>query len=574
MQWRGCLRKAAFCQPVIRKIMLKSLIIKNYALIEDVSLLFAPGFTIITGETGAGKSIMLGALSLLLGERADTKAISDKSRKSVIEATFSNPDPELRLEFDSNGLEWNDVELIVRREISPSGRSRAFVNDTPVTLPVLSAVTGNLIDIHSQHSNILLSQSSSHLSIIDAFAGDSHLLAAYKEDFSRYVALRGKIKKIKEQIAKNKENREFIIFQIEQLDKLKPKSGELKQIEQEFDMLSDADQIREDLGYAYNLLDAGDRDINSAMSELMSALEKVNLELFEEDGGEELRRRIDNIRIELKDISETIYDYLDRVGSDPARLAKVTARMNMIYDAIKRFKVADEEALVAFHADLHKRLDSIDNGDEDVAEMEAEARKLARELKTKADELSKVRKEAAEEFALQLIATAVPLGLPNLQFEVELSQGKLTADGQDNAEFLCSFNKNHPKQPMANVASGGEIARLMLSIKSIMAKCMNLPTVIFDEVDTGVSGEIADKMGAMMKRMGREMQVLAITHLPQVAAKGDGHFKVYKDDREDRTVSHVKPLSKEERIKELAAMLSGSKVNEAALLNAKTLLGI
>lgn len=553
--------------------MLESLIIKNYALIDDVSLRFAPGFTIVTGETGAGKSIMLGALSLLLGERAETKAIADKSRKSVIEATFTAPDPALKNVFDVNGLEWNESELIARREISPSGRSRAFINDTPVTLPTLSAITGNLVDIHSQHSNILMSQSSSHLAIIDSYAGNADLLAGYKADFARYVALRGKIKRIKEKIEKNRENRDFIVFQLEQLDKIRPKDGELKTIEQEFDMLSDADQIREDLGEAYNYLDGGENNINSFFAGVIDSLQQVNLDLFEEDGGVELMRRIENLRIELKDISETIADYLDKVDSDPARLAKVTARMNQIYDAIKRFKVADEKELIELHNDLHQKLDAIDNGDVDIADLETEAKALGKELKAKADQLSESRKKSALQFALELTDTAIPLGLPNLKFEVEFTAGKLTPDGQDSVEFMCSFNKNHPLQAMSKVASGGEIARLMLSIKSIMAKCMNLPTVIFDEVDTGVSGEIADKMGAMMRSMGKEMQVLAITHLPQVAAKGNSHFKVYKTDSEERTVSHVRMLDNEERVRELAGMLSGSSVNEAALLNARILLG-
>lgn len=552
--------------------MLESLIIKNYALIDDVSLRFSPGFTIVTGETGAGKSIMLGALSLLLGERAETKAIADKSRKSVIEATFTAPDPALKNVFDVNGLEWNEGELIARREISPSGRSRAFVNDTPVTLPTLSAITGNLVDIHSQHSNILMSQSSSHLAIIDSYAGNTELLTRYKADFARYVALRGKIKRIKERIEKNRENRDFIVFQLEQLDKIRPKEGELKAIEQEFDMLSDADQIREDLGEAYNYLDGGENNINTYFAGVIDALQQVNLDLFEEDGGVELMRRIENLRIELKDISETICDYLDKVDSDPARLAKVTARMNQIYDAIKRFKVADEKELIELHNDLHQKLDAIDNGDVDIADLETEAKALGKELKAKADQLTEARKKSALEFAEKLTETAIPLGLPNLKFEVEFTAGKLTPDGQDSLDFMCSFNKNHPLQPMSKVASGGEIARLMLSIKSIMAKCMNLPTVIFDEVDTGVSGEIADKMGAMMRSMGKEMQVLAITHLPQVAAKGNSHFKVYKTDSEERTVSHVRMLDKEERVRELAGMLSGSSVNEAALLNARTLL--
>ncbi len=552
--------------------MLESLIIKNYALIDDLSLDFNSGLTIVTGETGAGKSIMLDALSLLLGERAETKAISDKSRKSVIEATFSNPDVVLESLFEDNSVEWNPLELVVRREISPSGRSRAFVNDTPVTLPVLSSITGNLVDIHSQHSNIILSQSSSHLSIVDAFADDKELLTDYQKDFSAYVSLRNRIKKIKSQIEKNKENREFIAFQFEQLDKVKPKLGELKQIEHEFDMLSDSDQIREDLGNAYNCFEGGDRNINSLLAEATDSISKVNLSFFGEGAGDELLSRLENLRIELKDISETVYDYLDKVDSDPARLAKVSSRMNLLYETIKRFKVGDEEALVNLHTDLRSKLNAIDNGDIDVEEMEKKARSIAKELKSKANDLTESRRQAAEKLGGLITETARPLGLQNLVFRIEITQGKLTTDGQDVVEFLCSFNKNHEMQPMGKVASGGELARLMLSLKSIMAKCMKLPTVIFDEVDTGVSGEIADKMGDMMRRMGKEMQVLAITHLPQVASKGDSHFKVYKTDNENKTVSHVKKLDREERVRELAAMLSGSTINDAALLNARTLL--
>ena len=474
--------------------------------------------------------------------------------------------------FEENNLEWNPAELVVRREISPSGRSRAFVNDTPVTLPVLSSITGNLVDIHSQHSNIVLSQSSSHLAIVDAFADNRLLLSDYKNDFSAYVSLRNKIKKIKSQIEKNKENREFIAFQLEQLDKIKPKSGELKQIEQEFDLLSDSDQIREDLGNAYNCFEGGDRNINSLLAEATDSISRVNLSFFGEEAGDELMSRLENLRIELKDISETVYDYLDKIDSDPARLAKVSSRMNLLYDAIKRFKVSDEEGLVGLHVDLRSKLSAIDNGDMDVEEMEKKARVLAKELKLKANELTESRRQAAEKLGYLIKETAMPLGLQNLTFRIDINQGKLTYDGQDTVDFLCSFNKNHEMQPMGKVASGGELARLMLSLKSIMAKCMNLPTVIFDEVDTGVSGEIADKMGDMMRHMGKEMQVLAITHLPQVASKGDSHFKVYKTDNEDRTVSHVKKLDREERIRELAAMLSGSTINEAALLNARTLL--
>lgn len=552
--------------------MLESLVIKNYALIDDLNLEFSRGLTIITGETGAGKSIMLDALSLLLGERAETKAISDKSRKSVIEATFSDPGREMESIFNANSLEWTERELIVRREISPSGRSRAFVNDTPVTLQLLSSITSNLVDIHSQHSNMILSQASNHLAVVDAFAGTHSLLASYKSDFSEYITLRSKIKKIKEQIEKNRENREFIVFQLEQLDKIKPKAGELRQIEREFDMLSDSDQIREDLTEAYQTLEGGERNVNSLISLTMESLLRVNPSVFGENEGDSLMERLENIKVEIKDITETVYDILDGIETDPGRLAKVTARMNLLYDAIKRFRVRDEEELVALHDELRARLDSIDNGDADISDMERDARNIARRLKEKGDLLTEKRNEAAVRLSEIIEETARPLGLHNLRFKVEISKGKLTSEGQDVVDFMCSFNKNHPMQSLGKVASGGEMARLMLSLKYNMAICMNLPTVIFDEVDTGVSGEIADKMGDMMRRMGEKMQVIAITHLPQVASKGESHFKVYKTDDEQRTVSHIRKLGYEDRVRELAGMLSGSTINEAALLNARVLL--
>lgn len=555
--------------------MLETLTISNYALIDQVNLEFTPGLNIITGETGAGKSIMLGALSLLLGGRAESKAIADKSRKTVVEAVFSNPDAELAPAFEENGLEWHPGEILVRREISPTGRSRAFINDTPVTLPVLSSISGTLLDIHSQNSNIELSQGSRHLAILDAMGEGASMLADYRSDFGKYVTLRAKIRKIKEQTERNKANRDFIAFQLEQLDKVNPKEGELRQVEQDFDLLSDADQLRENLSEAYGALDGGDASSLPRLDTAIGWLDKVNLSLFESNEEENgLMHRLDNVRIELKDITETVRDYLDQVGSDPGKLARVTARMTQLYDAMKRFKVTDENELIRLHRELKEKLNAIDFGDDNIQGLEAEARTLARGLKAKADSLTELRRRSGELLAQQLAEVAKPLGLPNLRFEVELTTGKLTAEGQDTVEFLCSFNKNHPLQPMSKVASGGETARMMLSLKSILARRMNLPTVIFDEVDTGVSGDIADRIGMMMRGMGKEMQVLAITHLPQVASKGDAHFKVYKEDGGERTTSHVRRLSDNERIDEIAGMLSGTEVNEAALANARVLLGM
>ena len=552
--------------------MLERLVIENYALIEKLDLNFSKGFTIITGETGAGKSIILDALGLLLGERIESKAIADKTKKTLIEAYFTSLPDFLKDIFESNGLEWDKNLTIVRREISPSGRSRAFINDTPVTLQVLSDITLNLIDIHSQHNNLMLMKSSNQLAIIDDFSGNRELLDEYKQLFSKYVELRQEISKIKNNLEKEKEKKEFISFRLEQLDKIKPKSGELEKIEKEFDLLSDAEQIKNDLGEAYSLLDEGENSVLSSVSSIESLIGNVDFSLFAEEEEENLYERIGAIKIELKDISETISSYIDKVEADPVRLSKLSSRMNLLYDAIKRFKVKDEDALVNLHEELKESLNSIEIGDENLSKLEKEAKSLALEIKKQAEILTEKRKEGAEKFAQKLKEIALPLGLANIQLSVELNKGKITSEGQDRIQILCSFNKNQSLQPLASVASGGETSRLMLSIKSIMSGKREMPTIIFDEIDTGVSGEIADKMGVMMKNMAEDMQVIAITHLPQVAAKGVSHFKVYKKDDSEKTVSHVKELTAEERINEIASMLSGSKLNNAALENARVLI--
>ena len=552
--------------------MLERLVIENYALIEKLDLNFSKGFTIITGETGAGKSIILDALGLLLGERIESKAIADKTKKTLIEAYFTSLPDFLKDIFESNGLEWDKNLTIVRREISPSGRSRAFINDTPVTLQVLSDITLNLIDIHSQHNNLMLMKSSNQLAIIDDFSGNRELLDEYKQLFSKYVELRQEISKIKNNLEKEKEKKEFISFRLEQLDKIKPKSGELEKIEKEFDLLSDAEQIKNDLGEAYSLLDEGENSVLSSVSSIESLIGNVDFSLFAEEEEENLYERIDAIKIELKDISETISSYIDKVEADPVRLSKLSSRMNLLYDTIKRFKVKDEDELVNLHEELKESLNSIETGDENLSKLEKEAKSLALEIKKQAEILTEKRKEGAEKFAQKLKEIALPLGLANIQLSVELNKGKITSEGQDRIQILCSFNKNQSLQPLASVASGGETSRLMLSIKSIMSGKREMPTIIFDEIDTGVSGEIADKMGVMMKNMAEDMQVIAITHLPQVAAKGVSHFKVYKKDDSEKTVSHVKELTAEERINEIASMLSGSKLNNAALENARVLI--
>ena len=551
--------------------MLGRLTISNYALIDSVELTFGDGLTIITGETGSGKSIMLGALSLLTGVRADVKSLSESGRKAVVEAEFRNVSPEVAAALRRLDIECVSDEVILRREILPSGRSRAFVNDTPVTLPALSEIAGMLIDIHTQHSNILLSQPQMQLSLVDSFAGDAEILEDYRTTYAEFVTLRARVRKMKNKLDEERQNREFVAFQLEQLDKVNPKRGEPAVEEREYDLLSDAEENGERLSGAYRLLDVGEGSAVAMVEEAMSLLDGIDIDEPVE-GEPTVTERLHTVAVELRDIAETVGDWAERVHSDPSRLARLSSRMNLLYETIKRFRVADEEALVALHDELRERLGMIDGGDDSLDALEKRGRHLAQELKVKASRLSEARRKGAALLSDEILEAAMPLGLPNLRFDARLEEGKLGHDGQESVEFYCSFNRNRELQPLSKIASGGELARIMLALKSVMARAENLPTVIFDEIDTGVSGEIADRMGGMMKDMGGSMQVMAVTHLPQVAAKGRAHFKVFKTDSGDKTVTGVRCLSETERERELAAMMSGSDINRAALQNARALL--
>ena len=563
--------------------MLKNLIIRNYALIEHLDLEFGPGLTIITGETGAGKSIMLGALSLVMGGRADTKVISDGGSKSVVEALFTDVDPELRSLFAEKGIDWIEdaagvSELTVRRELTASGRSKVFVNDTSVTLQTLSAIVPRLIDIHSQHANAKINDPAERLRIIDSMAGNAEIRQEYESLFNDYVELRRRINSRKAEIAKSAENIGFLRFQLEQLDRLDPKPGELKEIERRFEMLSDADEIKERLYALSSLLGDSDRGAQSMLAESVSLADRIDFSLLGESPESAVESvnpivgRLRQLLVEVKDIYETVDDYNSAIDTDPAALAKLSARMDLYYELVKRFRVREADELVAMREDIRRQVADVAGDDGELPEMEREMRRIGHELKSKADQLTQTRVSCAAEFSRRLCETARPLGLANISFSADVRGRKLCVTGQDEVEFLCSFNKNGTPRPIGDIASGGEIARMMLSLKSILAGHINLPTIIFDEVDTGVSGEIADKMGEMMHDVSGNMQVIVITHLPQVAAKGDAHFKVYKTDADTRTVTHVRPLTVEDRIRELAAMISGSEVSEAALEAARTLL--
>lgn len=538
--------------------MLRKLIIKNYALIDEIEIDFNSGFSIITGETGAGKSIILGALGLLLGGRSDSRAIADKSRKTIVEAIFKDDKGE---------------ETIVRREISPSGKSRAFVDDSPVILQSLSEITLPLLDIHSQHSNLTLNSREGQLEIIDAMSDSEELLEDYRSTFREYVDIRKRLRKIQAENDRLKEREEILKFQFEELKKLNPRPGETEEVERKYELLSDADEIRINLGAAFQSLNGNDSSALQLIRASENELRKVNLKAFETGIPEEetLISRLKSIYIELKDISDSIESYMNSVESNPQLLAATGARMRQLLEAANKYKVENSDGLVELKENIYQELARIEEESE-IVPLENKARDLARILKEKSEKLTSLRVKGAEKFARKLEERTIPLGLPNLKFEVRIESGKLTSDGKDVIYFLCSFNKNGELLPISSTASGGELSRLTLGIKSLMADKMKMPTVIFDEIDTGVSGEVADKMGKMMKEMAEKMQVITITHLPQVASLGANHYKVFKRDTEERTISDIRLLGRDERVKEIAGMLSGERVTESGLRAAEELL--
>lgn len=553
--------------------MLNKLSIHNYALINQIDIDFKDGLSVITGETGAGKSIILGALSMILGGRADTKSIGNADKKSIIEATFyTKNDAEIDKFCTSNDIDrFEDYNFILRREISSSGRSRAFINDTPVTLQQLRDAAIRLIDIHSQHQNLLIADAKYQLQIIDSIANNINELNEYKTQFKKYIEIRNRLNQRKIEISKNKENEEFLRFQFDQLQKIAPKENEQEELERKYEVLSNAESIKDDLRHIVNTLSDNEDSVLSQISALKSVINRLNLDLFNAESND-IKPRFESLYLELKDIAEQFGDYLSEVDSDPKELQSIEHRLNLIYEANRRFNVNNENELHKIKVDIESQLASIDNSDDDISALEQKKKTEGIKLKELADKLSQTRIKAADQFSSELIEMAKPLGMSNIKFSALVSQNKLTIDGQDSIEFLCSFNKNQSLNPISKVASGGEMSRIMLCIKAIIANCMQLPTIIFDEIDTGVSGDIADRMGEMMKEISDKIQVITITHLPQVASKGLIHYKVYKTDNEQYTTTNIKELSTEERIEELAQMLSGSKINEAAILNAQSLL--
>lgn len=550
--------------------MLTKLSISNYALIDHVEIDFNKGLTIITGETGAGKSILLGALSLILGDRADTKSIRDKKKKSIIEATFDIGSFDLQPFFDENGLDYFPDECILRKEFSDSGRSRAFVNDSPVSVAVMKELTINLIDIHSQHSNVLISKPSYQLNILDNLAGNKTLVGAYKQAYADYKLCLKALEEAEEDYKKNKNDEDYIRFQLQQLLPLKLQPGEDVILENEQKKLSNITDIKESLWAAETVLNGEE---NSVLGNLATAVKSVDSVADYFELAKDCSERLSSALIELKDITTTLSSLQESLDCNPGELERVNERLNVIYSLETKHGARSVDELIDIQAALEQRIKSIDNSDEHIKELQGQVNAKRLECNRQAEMLSASRKAIAKKFADELRVTCLPLGLKNIVFEVKFDEQPLSASGKDAVKFMVAFNKNQELMPVETTASGGELSRMMLSIKAIIAKSMKLPTIIFDEVDTGVSGDVADKIGEMMGEMAQRIQVIAITHLPQVASRGDNHIKVYKTDVDDSTITSVKTLGSDERVNEIASMLSGKVITQSAIDNAISLLG-
>jgi DNA repair protein RecN (Recombination protein N) len=549
--------------------MLIKLFVQNYALIRELDVEFENGLTIITGETGAGKSILLGALSLILGTRADSSVLLDKNEKCIVEGTFRIEEYELNEFFISNNIDYEPVSTL-RREINPAGKSRAFINDTPVTVNILKELGERLIDIHSQHQTLMLNDNSFQLNLIDSFSGTAGIKNEYRETYSNYRKLRKEYTSIKEKADKNKSDLEYYQFQYNQLDEAKLKSGEQTELEAEQELLGHTEEIKLALGSSSNLFLAEGISILSMLREVKSYLGRIITFLPE---SESLLSRTESALIELDDLAAEVEKLSVSIEADPQRLAMVNNRLDNIYTLIQKHRVTDLDELIKKKDEIKDLIGSIVSSDERIIELETLLDKEASRLKTISEEISNKRKSVLSDIELRITELLKQLGIPNAKFRITLTHlQEFTTTGIDQADFLFSANKQIVPENLAKIASGGELSRVMLSLKSLLTKNNNLPTIIFDEIDAGVSGEVADKVGQILSGMGKYMQVINITHLPQVASRGTRHYHVYKDDTDSSTFTRVKLLSPEERILEVARLLSGSEVTETALKNARELL--
>ena len=550
--------------------MLKQLYIRNFTLIDELDIKLYPGFSVITGETGAGKSIILGAIGLLLGNRADSKAIKSGKERCVIEAHFDLSRYDMKGFFDDNDIDFDAEDTIIRRELTSAGKNRAFINDTPVPLTKMRELGEQLVDIHSQHQNLLLQKEDFQLNVVDILAQDAEHIKAYQAVYQQYRSALSQLEQLKQELIKNRENEEFMRFQHKELDEAHLEPGELEQLEQESDILNHSEEIKSALYEADHSLSDDEGSILQLLRNASYSISNIR-EIYPEVA--ELSDRLDSSYIELKDIAQEISSSLDRIDFDPARLEQLNTRLDQLNTLLQKFHVETVEELIETRDLLAQQLEHIDNGNEDIEILQKEVDQKLIKAMSAAHSLSSLRKKVAKSIETEMKNRLVPLGIPNVRFEIEFAEKSLCRDGADKVSFLFSANRSTPLQPISQVASGGEIARVMLSLKAMISGAVKLPTIIFDEIDTGVSGKIAEKMAEIMTEMGNQnRQVISITHLPQIAAMGSHHYKVMKEETQTGTISQMRELTPAQRVEEIAQMLSGSDISQAALANAKELI--
>ncbi|MFP4621879.1 MAG: DNA repair protein RecN [Bacteroidales bacterium] len=551
--------------------MLQSLKIQNYALIDEIHIDFYPGFLTITGETGAGKSILIGALSLILGHRADTSVLKDDTRKCVVEATFNITNPLIKEIFDKHDLDFEE-ETIIRREISSKGKSRAFVNDTPVNIKMLKELGDQLVDIHSQHQNLILKDNVFQLDVVDSYARNGELLNVYYDKYREYKELQRQYHNLKDKSEQASADYDYYRFQYDQLEKAGLKEGEQEELENELETLNHAEEIKYNLSRAAYLLNNEESSIISQTREAGDCLRKI-VDFYSRV--KEISDRLESTYIELQDLSNEIEMLNEHVEHDPGRVKYIRQRLDELYALLHKHRVSTERELIDIKENMGKKLEEIDNYDFHLEELEKALKSKRKELSEAARKLSESRKKHIPAIEKKITSMLKELGIPHASFKIQRTDLKeFNEYGLDHVKFLFSANKNVELEDIARVASGGELSRLMLSLKSNIAETKELPTIIFDEIDSGTSGDIADKMGTIMKEMAGNMQILNITHLPQIASKGDHHYLVYKYDDNESTHTYIKQLEGDERIKEIAKMLSGEELTDTALQNAREFLGI
>ena len=550
--------------------MLKHLYIKNFTLIDELDISLYEGFSVITGETGAGKSIILGAIALLLGQRADSKTIKQGAEKCVIEANFDLSRYNMQPFFDENDIEYDAGDCIIRRELTAAGKSRSFINDTPVALSMLKELGDMLMDVHSQHQNLLLNKQDFQLEVVDIIADDAAQLAKYQNTYAEFVKAEKELSEMTLAIERNRENHDFLKFQFEELENTKLQEGEQEELEQRSETMEHSEDIKSALYTTDNALSAEQVGVIQSLRSSLSALRSIE-SVYPEVS--ELIERIDSSYIDLKDISQEISSLLESVDFDPAELDQINSRLDRIYELEKKYHVETVEELISKRDELHQQLAAIENGDESLDALKARRDELESKARKEADALTKLRTKSAKTIEAEMQKRLIPLGMPHVRFSIQLTPIELGQNGADKVSFLFSANTSTPLQPVSQVASGGEIARVMLSLKAMISGAVKLPTIIFDEIDTGVSGKTAEMMAQIMKEMGGHgRQVISITHLPQIAALGSVHYKVEKNETASGTTSKMRQLDADERVREIAQMLSGSDVTEAAIQNAKALL--